>query len=180
MRSSDYSASISNYFDSTNHDDTSDANILHSMFQLGAESNNCFTKPCRLRTAALEQRGFILLTPSTRTLKSDTRRLLHKGFASVFLKCRRAHRTFIHNAFCEQMQPACTVMVINERTKRKTPHHKIQDFILCFFENVIWLFTMRLFSIRLTQLIGGMHRGDAWLLIYAIDSVITQDAQAVF
>jgi hypothetical protein len=39
MRSSDYSASISNYFDSTNHDDTSDANILKSMFQLGAESN---------------------------------------------------------------------------------------------------------------------------------------------
>ena len=39
MRSSDYSASISNYFDSTNHNETSDANMFHSMFQLGAESN---------------------------------------------------------------------------------------------------------------------------------------------
>jgi hypothetical protein len=39
MRSSDYSASISNYFDSTNHNETSDANVFQSMFQLGAESN---------------------------------------------------------------------------------------------------------------------------------------------
>jgi hypothetical protein len=37
MRSSNFSASISNLLDSTNHDERRDANILRSMFQLRGE-----------------------------------------------------------------------------------------------------------------------------------------------
>jgi len=37
MRSPNYSASISNLLDSTNRDETSDANILRSMLQLRGE-----------------------------------------------------------------------------------------------------------------------------------------------